>query len=249
MKLSILTVCYNSEETIHHTIESFLAQDYSDKEMIIIDGASSDGTLDVIKRYQDDQISVISEPDKGMYDALNKGLDRFTGEAFGVLHSDDTYHDAGVLTRIAEGLGDADLVHGHLNFVDNHTDKKIVRRWRGEERPSGGFRTGWMPAHTTVHARRSVVERTGAFDLSLSISADYDWMVRAIDVHGFKTKRIDATLTDMAIGGKSTSGFASYARHNWQSLKSRRKWLGSGFVDYALFAKPARKIGQFIVKR
>lgn len=248
MKLSVLTVCYNSEKTIRHTVESFLAQDYPDKEMIIIDGASTDGTLEVIDRYRDDQIRVISETDEGMYDALNKGLRLFSGDAFGVLHSDDTYHDDSALSRVAEALKEADIIHGHLNFVDNHENKKVVRYWHAEERPENGFRTGWMPAHTTVHVRREVAEHTGPFDCSLTISADYDWMVRAIDVHGFKTKRIDVILTDMAVGGKSTAGLVSHLRHNWQSLKARRKWLGSGSIDYALFAKPARKISQYLVK-
>ncbi len=187
MKISVLTVCYNAQATIGHTIASFLAQDWPDKEMIIVDGASTDATLEVVRGFPQDQIRVLSEPDRGMYDALNKGLKLFSGDAVGVLNADDAYHDADALRHVAMGLEASDIVHGHLDFVDSQTDKKVVRRWRAEPRPWNGFASGWMPAHPTFYVRRKVAESVGPFDLSFATAADYDWMIRALELHGFSS--------------------------------------------------------------
>lgn len=246
MKISVITVCNNAEKTISHTIESFLSQSHSDKELLIIDGASTDATMEIVNSFISDQITAVSEADEGMYDALNKGLGHYTGDAVGVLHSDDTYHDTKALSRIANALESADIVHGHLNFVDSHETKRVVRHWRGVERPKKGFKTGWMPAHTTLHVRRHVTEAVGFFDLSLATASDYEWMIRAIDVHGFSTVMIDRILVDMTQGGRSTAGIGAHIHHNLEALQARRRWLGTGLVDFALIAKPARKIGQFL---
>ncbi|WP_457936082.1 glycosyltransferase family 2 protein [Mesorhizobium sp. 10J20-29] len=246
MKISAITVCWNSEATIRHTIDSFLSQDHSDKEMVLIDGASKDHTVEIARSYDSDQITIISEPDRGMYDALNKGLKLFTGDAFGVLNSDDTYHDRSVLGRVAEALEKADVVHGHLDFVNNHISKNVVRRWRSEPRPEKGFRTGWMPAHPTFYARREVAERVGEFDLSLKTASDYDWMLRAVELSGFRIAEVNHVMIDMQRGGKSTSGLKSHIAHNLEALRARQKWLNAGWFDLALVAKPARKLGQFV---
>nr|TIL73230.1 MAG: glycosyltransferase [Mesorhizobium sp.] len=249
MKISVLTVCWNSAATIRHTVDSFLAQDHGDKELVVIDGNSSDETLSIVRSYPPDQIRLISEPDSGMYDALNKGLGLYTGDAVGVLNSDDCFHDRTVLGRISAGLETADIVHGHLDFVENHLNKRVVRRWRAAARPAKGFRTGWMPAHPTFYVRRTVAEAVGDFDLELKVASDYDWMLRAIELFGFKSALIDQVMIDMMQGGKSTNGIRSHVAHNFEALHSRRKWLGSGPVDYALVAKPVRKVGQFIAAR
>ena len=246
MKISVLTVCRNAEHTIAHTLDSFVAQDHRDKEMLVIDGASTDGTADVVRRYRGAQISFFSEPDRGMYDALNKGLARFSGDAVGVLNADDAYHDATVLSQIARLLAAADMVHGDLDFVSDHTSKKVLRRWRAEPPPRTGFRTGWMPAHPTFYVRRAVAETVGPFDLRLKTAADYDWMLRAIDMHGFVLGTLDTVLVDMQTGGRSTAGLGAHIGHNLEALRARRRWLDAGWVDYALIAKPARKLGQFV---
>ena len=119
-KISVLTVARNSAKTIRHTLESFFAQDYDNKELVVVDGASTDGTLDIVRSYPQDRMKVLSEPDRGMYDALNKALRLFTGNAMGVLNSDDAYHDPTVLSRVAEGLRHTDIIHGHLDFVESH---------------------------------------------------------------------------------------------------------------------------------
>lgn len=246
MKISVLTVSFNSAATIAHTVESFLAQDHAEKEMILVDGASGDGTVEIVRSFGSECIRIVSEPDEGMYDALNKGLRLFGGDAVGVLNSDDTYHDTSALSRIAEGLAKRDIVHGHLDFVVDHVSKRPVRRWRAEARPARGFRTGWMPAHPTFYVRRAVVDRVGPFDLTLKTASDYDWMLRAVELHDHTIGQIDHVLIDMQHGGKSTTSLGAHVAHNLEALQARRRWLNSGLIDYALVAKPARKIGQFL---
>ena len=250
MKISVITVCRNACGTIAHAVESFLRQDHPDKELLVLDGASTDGTQDIVARYAGDGVVMVSEPDRGMYDALNKGLARFSGEAFGALNADDAYHHDGVLTRIAEGLARTAIVHGDLDYVSDHATKRVVRAWRVDKaRPAGGFRAGWMPAHPTFYVRRAVAERVGEFDLSLRTAADYDWMLRALEYHRFSVGRVEGVMVDMMHGGRSTQSVQSHLAHNLEALSSRRRWLNAPMVDRALVAKPLRKVSQFIVRR
>lgn len=246
MLISVIMVTWNSAETVRHTLDSFFSQTYGPKELVVVDGGSRDETMEIVKSYPQACINWISELDKGMYDALNKGLKRAKGDVIGVLNSDDTYHSSSSLEKISQGLIKADTVHGHLNFVTDHDTKAVCRVWRGQVRPRQGFRAGWMPGHPTFYAKRHVVEKVGPFDLTLETSSDYDWMLRALDVHGFSTYLIDEVLIDMQQGGRSTSGLASYLHHNLEALRARQKWLGAGLIDYALFAKPLRKVRQFL---
>lgn len=243
MKISVLTVCRNAEATIARTIESFLAQHHAAKEMLVIDGASTDRTVHIAKSFGAPEITVVSEPDRGMYDALNKGLRLFRGDAMGILNADDRYHDATVLTRVAEALHTHQAVHGDLDFHDGHA--RIVRRWRATPRPRSGFAAGWAPAHPTFYVRRELAEAVGGFDLGLQTAADYDWMLRAIEIHGASLAHIPHVMIDMAMGGRSTASIAAHLRHNLEALSARRRWLKAGLVDWALIAKPASKIRQF----
>ncbi|MEL7229013.1 MAG: glycosyltransferase family 2 protein [Pseudomonadota bacterium] len=248
MRISVLTVTYNSAKTLPYTLDSFFAQSYQDKELVIVDGASKDDTMEIVEHYAAgaDTVKVISEPDKGMYDALNKGLKLYTGDAVGVLNSDDCYAHKDVLATIAEGLAQAPSVHGHLDFVNNHKDQRIVRRWRGRVMPKRGFRYGWMPAHPTFYVRREIAERAGAFDTSYRIAADYDWMIRAINAQGRQPELIRDIMIHMQSGGMSTSSISAFLKHNWEASNIRRKNKITGLVDYALVAKPARKVRQWL---
>lgn len=246
MKISVLTVCRNAADTIRYTLDSFFEQDHHDKEIVIVDGASTDNTLGVIGSYPQENIILLCEADRGMYDALNKALRLYSGDAVGVLNADDAYHDQTILTRVAEAFRETDIVHGHLDFVASHDTRSVVRRWRAGTRPARGFRTGWMPAHPTFYVRRAVAEKVGDFDLSLPIAADYDWMLRAVELFGFRSGLIDHVMIDMLQGGRSTAGVSAYLRHNLEALRVRQRWLGAGKMDYAMVAKPARKIVQFI---
>ena len=246
MRVSVLTATFNSGKTLRSTIESFLAQDHDDKEMLILDGASSDDTLAIAESFRAPNISIHSGKDRGLYDALNKGLGLYAGSVVGVLNSDDAYHDRTILSRVASAIADADAVHGDLDFVTNHLDKAVVRRWRADDPPATGFRSGWMPAHPTFYVRRELAELVGFFDLTYPIAADYDWMLRAIDVHGAQLARIPHVMIDMQVGGMSTNSWRAYLRHGIESLRARQRWLGAGVVDRAFVLKPARKIGQFL---
>ncbi len=246
MKISVLTVCFNAQDTIRQTLDSFCAQSHGDREMIVIDGASRDNTVAIAREYESELIRLISEPDHGMYDALNKGLKLYSGDAFGVLNADDVYHHPDVLAEVADGLLHSPVVQGHLDFVVDHKSKIIVRHWQGEQKPKNGFKSGWMPAHPTFYVRREVANVVGEFDTALDCAADYDWMLRAIDVFGFKVGLLDSILVDMKMGGKSTKDLLAQIRHNLEALSVRQRWLDAGLIDYALLAKPLRKIGQFI---
>jgi glycosyltransferase involved in cell wall biosynthesis len=248
VRISVVTVSFNSARTIGHTVESFLRQSHPDKELVIVDGASRDATLAIVRSLAGDGVTVVSEPDDGIYDAMNKGLALFGGDAVGFLNSDDRFKDEDALAHIAAGLEAADIVFGDLDFVDDHERRHIVRRWRGSPYRPRAFAAGWMPPHPTFYVRRAVVDSVGRFDTAFRIAADYDFMLRAMELHGFRAAMIDRVLIDMMQGGDSTSGLKAYVRSNFEALRSRRKWLNSGSLDSALVAKPLRKLGQFLLR-
>jgi glycosyltransferase involved in cell wall biosynthesis len=249
MKISVITVCLNAERTIGLALESFLRQSHPDKELVVIDGASTDDTLGVVGSFRSDCIRIASEPDRGIYDAMNKGLRGFTGEAVGFLNSDDRFADLDALAAIDDALGAADIVFGDLDFVSSHEPRRIVRRWRTGRFVPGSFRRGWMPAHPTFYCRRAVAETVGEFDLRYSIAADYDYMLRCLELMQFSSAAVGRVLVDMQHGGRSSSGTLAMIQHNLEALGARRRHLGAGLIDYALFAKPLRKASQLIGAR
>jgi glycosyltransferase involved in cell wall biosynthesis len=247
VKISVVTVCYNSAETIGYTLESFFRQDHPEKEILIIDGASTDETLNIIRSFPQENLILVSEPDRGIYDAMNKGLKQFTGDAIGFLNSDDRFHDDHVMSRIAAALDHADITFGNIDFISDHVSNRVVRKWRGSPYRRGAFRRGWMPAHPSFYIRRSVALAVGPFNLSYRIAADYDWMLRAFELNEFRSVYLDRALVDMQNGGSSTAGLSAWVRGNLEALKARRQHFGSGFVDRALFLKPLSKATQFLV--
>jgi glycosyltransferase involved in cell wall biosynthesis len=246
MRISVVTVCRNAADTIGEALESFFRQSHPDKELLVIDGASTDRTLDVVSAFAQPGLTVISEPDRGLYDAMNKGLAGFGGEAVGFLNADDRYHDAGSLAAVAAALARADICYGDLDFVDRERNAQVVRRWRSTPWRKGGFARGWMPAHPTFYCRRRVVDQVGRFDLQYRLAADYDFMLRALELADFDAVHVPRVLVDMGAGGASSANLKARVRHNLEALASRRRWLGAGLVDYALFAKPLGKAAQLI---
>ena len=244
MKISTIMACYNSAATIGTAIESFLAQDHADKELIVIDGASRDRTCEIVRSFDSPQITLVSEPDAGIYDAMNKGLARFTGDAFGFLNSDDRYHNATALSRIANGLLGADLVTGTLEFVRAHDGSAPVRVWNAEMYRPGAFRRGWSVPHPTTYARSDVFKRLGEFDSSLRSAGDYDWLLRAFEIEGFSHAIIPETIVDMKIGGESTAGLRALVQNSREYLRVRRNRLGTGPVDMAILRNALRKLQQ-----
>jgi glycosyltransferase involved in cell wall biosynthesis len=244
MKISIITASYNSEATIRSTIESFLAQDYTDKEMLVIDGASNDATLKIVDSFRSNAIRVYSEPDKGVYDAMNKGFRLFSGDILGFLNSDDTFHDSRVLSDIAAAMQDSDIVYGDLRMVTDHHTKNLVRFWRGGKFRRYSFQIGWVPPHPTFYIRREVASKVGEYDLSYITTADYDYMLRALALNDFRVRYIPRVIADFQIGGISTRGFGVTLRGNLECLRSRQAHLNAPFIDAAFFLRFVRRIFQ-----
>lgn len=245
MKISVVTVCLNSEATIAESLRSFAGQSHPDKELLLIDGGSRDETLPIARGFQHPQIRIFSEPDNGIYDAMNKGLAAYTGDAVGFLNSNDSFHDNHALASIASALANADAAYGDVLFVTDHNSKKVIRTWRAGLYRRGSFRSGWMPPHPTFYIRRELANRIGCFDLQYGSAADYDFMLRGLELHASTVQYIPAILVDFQHGGRSTRSLSAYIAANFLCLRSRRRNLRSPFVDLALIAKPLRKLTQF----
>src|SRR4051812_36476922 len=237
MKISVVTASYNSEATIGFTIESFLAQTHPEKEMLVIDGASSDETLKIVDSFGSGAIRVLSERDRGVYDAMNKGFHLFQGDAVGFLNSDDTFHDAGVLSEIAAAMKEADIVYGDLNMVTDHVTKRVFRSWRGGEFGRYSFQLGWVPPHPAFYVRKEVVQKVGDYDLSYTTTADYDYMLRALVLNNFRVRYIPRVIADFQIGGISTSGWGVRAGGKLVGLPSRRGPFKGAVVGVARFLR------------
>ena len=169
MKVTILTICYNRVETIERSIQSVLSQDYSDIEYLVIDGASNDGTQEIIEKYKDRLTTYISEPDKGMYDAINKGLAMATGDIVGLLHSDDEFYNTEVISKVVRGFQKdktLDAVYGDGLYVTNTAEEKIVRNRVGGPFSLRKLENGWLPLHPTVYIKRHLLETYGLYDLN-----------------------------------------------------------------------------------
>lgn len=244
MKISAITVCYNSESTIRHTLDSFFGQTHPEKEIVIIDGASSDRTVDIIKEYSCEALKLLSEPDNGIYDAMNKGLRRVSGDAFGCLNSDDCYARPDALALIADALKDADVVSGRLHFVREHDGSAPVRKWYPELHRPGAYARGFSLPHPTTYARRTVLERVGEFSTEYRCASDYDWLMRALEIEGFSHAIIDEVLVNMRIGGESTAGLRAIWQNSRELLEIRQKRLDSGVLDVAMFLNFYKKFKQ-----
>jgi len=238
MKISVIATALNSAATIGGTIASFLAQGHPDKELLVIDGGSRDGTLEIARSFGPANIKIISEPDRSIYDAMNKGLDRFTGDAIGFLNSDDCYRDTGSLGAIAAALEQNDIAYGDIEIVNNHVERRLMRRWRTQQGRLESFRRGWMPPHPTFYIRRKVVERVGRFALKYRIAADYDYMLRCFEHTEFRAAYIARSLVLMQHGGASTRNIGAILKANLECLQSRREHFGGLPIDVAFFRKP-----------
>lgn len=221
MKISVITVCYNSSATLTDTLESVLKQNYSDIEHIIVDGKSTDGTVELIRQYEtlyQGKLKWISEPDAGIYDAMNKGISLATGDVIGFLNADDYYQDNKVLEEIAAVVSqtDIDAIHGNLSYINSK--RKVVRTWQGRPYAPGAFQKGWMPAHPTFYCKRKCFEEYGSFDSSIGSAADFELMLRFIEKYHIGSYYIDRSLIFMRTGGSSTEGFCAVIRNTRQNM-------------------------------
>ena len=227
MKISIITATYNSEKTLRDTLDSILAQTYADIESIIVDGASRDGTMDIVREYEprfEGRMHWISEPDKGIYDAMNKGIKMASGDVIGVLNSDDFYHDERVVADIADAFTqkNVECVYGNLVFIDVNDKNNTLRIWKGSQHECGSFLHGWHPAHPTFYVKSIWFERFGAYKLQYAVSADFELMLRFIEKGQIRNAYIDRYFVKMRMGGESTKSIHNIITGNKNILRAIR---------------------------
>lgn len=228
MKVSVITVTYNSAETIRDTIQSVLQQTYQDIEYILVDGASKDDTLNIIQEYAPlfkGRMHYVSEPDQGIYDAMNKGIRMATGDVVGILNSDDVFYDTHVVEHIVEAFetSDVDAIFGNLYYVRKNDVNAIVRVWKGSPYYPHAFQRGWHPAHPTFYVRRTCYARLGGFDISFEVSADFELMLRFIEKEHISTFYVDRYFIKMRVGGESTGSIRKIIKGNINVLRAFKK--------------------------
>ena len=229
LKISIITATYNSGKTVGDTLKSVLAQTYHDYELLVVDGASKDNTLEVVKKMEplfEGRMRYISEPDKGIYDAMNKGIRMATGDVIGILNSDDFYTSDDALACIAWTLENekVDAVYGDIHYVDDEDLKKCVRYYSSKPFRRWMMRLGFMPAHPSFYCRKEVYEKFGAFDAeNYRVAADFENLLRLIFVNKIKTHYINKDFVTMRTGGASSSGLESHKRIMRDHLKALKK--------------------------
>lgn len=208
MKISIITVCYNRKSTIEKAIKSVLEQNYSDIEYIIIDGNSIDGTKEIIENYRDKVSHFISEPDKGMYDAINKGLQLATGDVIGLMHSDDEFYDKNVLDRIVSRFNSDSTIEGVYGdgvYVSNDQEERLIRDRVGGIFSIKKIKKGWLPLHPTVYLKKSIIDKNGLYNLDFKIASDTEFLLRYLYKYEIKMSYINSYIVKMRMGGMSTN--------------------------------------------
>ncbi len=245
MKLSVITATYNAAATLRDSLRSVACQTHPDIEHWVIDGGSRDGTQSILENHRSQIAGIVSEPDGGIYDALNKGLHRATGEVVGFLHADDVYANDGVLAAIAEAFANpaVDAVYGDLTYVDREDTTRVIRYWKSGAFDNARLRSGWMPPHPTFYVRRTVYERLGLFDTRYRISADYECIVRFLFVNGLRTVYIPKVLVSMRVGGVSNRSLSSMRRKSLEDLDIMRRHGVGGWPTLAM--KNLSKLKQF----
>lgn len=250
MKISIITVTYNSEKTLKDTLESVLNQTYQEYEHIIVDGLSKDSTMEIVKEYEEKyqgRLKYISEKDTGLYDAMNKGIQMATGDIIGLLNSDDIYANSQVLETIANTFKttDCDGTYADLIFMDEETMSKPQRIWKS---PRGKMERGWHPAHPTLYLKREVYDKIGPFHTQYRICADYDFMLRMLKDKEIKLSYINQCLIYMRTGGTSTDGLKGY----WNNLKEAHKVLVKNQIKHPYwvdFLRTLKTVKQMVISK
>jgi glycosyltransferase involved in cell wall biosynthesis len=247
MKISIITAVLNRAATIGEAIDSVQAQTWANVEHVIQDGGSIDGTLEIVRQRAGSNTSIVSETDRGIYDAINRGIQRSSGDVIGLMHSDDIYADNEVLSKIASEFEDAkiDGIYGDLKYVSADHSAREIRYWRSGNYHPSLLTRGWMPPHPTLYLRREVFERFGLYDTSFQISADYDAILRYLVKGNICLAYIPEVLVKMRLGGESNRSLERVvlkSREDFRALKNN----GVGGIG-TVVAKNLFKISQFFV--
>lgn len=251
MKISLITVCYNSDSTIATTLESIAEQNYSELEYIVVDGGSTDATLDIVEQASNFITLCISEPDQGIYDAMNKGVQRATGEVIGILNSDDFYVHGEVLDEVAAHFAadpDLEVVLGDVDFVQSRDLKHPVRHYRTGNFEPWMFRFGLMPPHPAVFVRKSAYDHVGLYKTDYRIAADFDFLTRLLLINSARYKIVDRTWVRMRTGGVSTSGIKSHLAATKEMLRSLKENKVRSNVMFLLARLPIKYIKQVLFR-
>ncbi|MBI5611893.1 MAG: glycosyltransferase [Gammaproteobacteria bacterium] len=224
MKISVITVVLNAADTIEDTLRSVASQTYSSVEHIVVDGGSTDGTLSIIERHRGRIATLIAEPDRGIYDAMNKGIDAASGDLVGMLNADDVYIDEHVLEKIARAFADPAIgaCYADLVYVDRSDLDKIVRYWQSCPYTDGLFERGWLPAHPTFFLRRELYRRYGGFDLRYRFQADFELTMRLLAVHKVRSVYLPEVLVKMRMGGVSNRSVWNVIQGNLEAYRACR---------------------------
>lgn len=248
MKISIITVVFNNYETIQDTIDSVFNQTYKNIEHIVIDGHSIDGTQEIILLNAQKISLFVSEKDKGLYDAMNKGLSAASGDVIGILNSDDLFYDEHVLMDIANAFQNEenlDVLYGNIVYVKQHNIKKIVRKWVSSSYFSKYFEFANVPPHPALFVRKQVVDQVGRFNLDYKLAADYEYMLRLFKKHQFRTMHIPRFFVKMRLGGATNKNLNNVFKGNLEIYKA---WKLNGLVMPIYFfpLKIIKRLAQFV---
>ena len=244
LKISLITVVFNAKNTIKDCIQSVIKQDFKNLEYIVIDGGSTDGTVDIIKEFADKIHIFVSEPDKGIYDAMNKGIALATGEVIGTLNADDYFVADNILSEISSVFlnQEIEILYGNIDFIN--LNGKVIRKWNAGSYQSGVFNWGWMAPHPTFYCRKELFEQLGVYSLNFGSAADYELMLRFMHKNTPKVYYLNKLMVTMLIGGVSNQSVKNRVKASTNDLKAMRKnGITLPFVTIVL--KPFRKIVQF----
>ena len=248
MRITVITVAFNAADTIVDTLESVAAQTHSEVEHVVIDGGSRDGTIELIRAHGTHVATLVSEPDRGLYDAMNKGLQRATGEVIAFLNADDVYAHPNVLSRVAEvmsGEPELDACYANLVYVDRADTTRVVRVWRSRDYVPGLFRTGWMPAHPTLFVRRRVFDAHGTFDLQFRQQSDFDLTMRMFELGAIRSRFVPEFWVRMRAGGVSNRSLGAVLRGNYEAWRICKK-NGLDVPPWFVLTKIASRFSQFL---
>jgi glycosyltransferase involved in cell wall biosynthesis len=244
LKISLITVAYNAQNTIDRCIASVMGQKFNNIQYIVIDGASTDGTIQIINKYRENIDVLVSEPDNGIYDAMNKGIQLADGDIIGTLNADDFFADDEVLNDVANAFlqQQTNILYGDLDFID--PDGRVVRKWRSGAYKSGMFNWGWMPPHPTFYCKRELFEELGNYRLDYGSAADYELMLRFIHAYKANVFYLNRVIIKMFVGGVSNKSLSNRVKALLFDLKAMRN-NDILFPYITIVFKPVRKIMQF----
>jgi len=246
MKITIITATYNSESSLQRTIDSVAGQDYENIEHIIIDGGSTDNTINIIQANLIHITKYISEKDNGIYSAFNAGIKLATGDIIGFLNSDDIFTDSYIISKVVESFRtkNCDVLYGNLIYqTKNNTNAKTVRYWKSNVFRKSGLKYGWMPPHPTVYCKKEIYEKYGYYDEKFKISADYDYMLRIFKEPLIKKDYLATVMVKMNVGGVSNGSFSGIYKKSKEDIRAIKRNKVGGF--YTIICKNLRKLGQF----